>query len=192
MDGYDLLKFLHMLAVVFMAAPLYNLIVVNERAKLGNAHVQVDRYMENLLRGAAVRCFVFQATALITGIALVGLRYSLVSLADNRVLLAKMLLLIALSAMLSVVAFSLQPRIDRLLAQVAGDSIPTELAARLGPLRLQRKRMAAGCLFLVLTTVLLGLQIVTSFASATNAALLVLAGAFSWRVYARGIPFGWV
>jgi hypothetical protein len=29
---YPLFKFLHILAVVFMAAPLYSLIVVNERA----------------------------------------------------------------------------------------------------------------------------------------------------------------
>ena len=35
MDLYNLLKFLHIVTVVFMAAPLYNLIVVNERVSFG-------------------------------------------------------------------------------------------------------------------------------------------------------------
>ncbi|MBI4868052.1 MAG: hypothetical protein HY816_13990 [Candidatus Wallbacteria bacterium] len=46
-----------------MAAALHNLIVVAERAELGNAHVQVDRFVENLMQGAAARCYAFQATA---------------------------------------------------------------------------------------------------------------------------------
>ena len=75
---YDVMKFLHVLTVVFMAAPLYNLIVVNERAKFGKAHIQVDRYFESLIRGNATRCYVFQVTALVTGVLLVGLGGSLV------------------------------------------------------------------------------------------------------------------
>ncbi len=34
---YDLLKFLHIITVVFMAIPLFNLIVVNERVMFGKA-----------------------------------------------------------------------------------------------------------------------------------------------------------
>jgi len=68
---YEVTKFLHVLTVVFMAAPLYNLIVVNERARFGKAPAAVDRYFENLIRGNAIRCYVFQLTALATGILLI-------------------------------------------------------------------------------------------------------------------------
>ena len=40
----DLLKFIHILGVVFMSMPLYNLIIVNERALFGPGMV--------LLRGS--------------------------------------------------------------------------------------------------------------------------------------------
>jgi hypothetical protein len=191
MDGLDLVRFLHIITVVFMAAPLYNLIVVTERAKLGSAHVQVDRFVENLMRGAAARCYAFQATALITGLLLVGMQYPMSSLVENGVLLAKLLLLLGLAALLTVVSVSLQPRIDRLLAQVTGEAIPEDVGRQMGLLRLRRKRLAAVCLFVVILTVLLGLQIVTSFGLALNGLLVVLAGLFARRVYASGIPFGW-
>src|SRR3970282_982769 len=92
MNLYDLLKFLHILTVVFMAAPLYNLVVVNERVKFGKAHIQVDRYFENLIRGNAARCHVFQATALVTGVLLVGLGGSWITLVTNWVLLTKLII----------------------------------------------------------------------------------------------------
>lgn len=192
MSLYDALKFLHILTVVFMAAPLYNLIVVNERARFGKAHVQVDRYFENLIRGNATRCFVFQATVLVTGVLLVGLWGSLVFLFTNRVLLAKLILLFGLSGLLSVVVFSLQPRIDGLLAQVTGETIPPEVSAEIGPIRLRRKRLAAICLFLLITQVLLGLQISVPFGVLLNALLLLLAALFAWRVYRTPISYGWL
>lgn len=68
---YNLLKFLHVLGFVFMSTPLFNLIVVNERALLGPSfNYQVDRYMENIIRRGASRCFVFQFTVLISGVLL--------------------------------------------------------------------------------------------------------------------------
>lgn len=192
MNVYSVLKFLHVLAVVFMAAPLYNLVVVNERVKFGKAHIQVDWYFENLIRGNAARCYVFQATALVTGVLLVGLGGSFVSLVTNWVLLTKLIFLLILTGLLSVVTFSLQPRIDGLLAQVTEDAIPQEIAAQLGPIRLRRKRLAATCLFLVISTVLLGLQVSVPFGAPLNALLLVLAAVFAWRVYRTPIPYGWL
>lgn len=192
MNLYDLLKFLHILTVVFMAAPLYNLVVVNERVKFGKAHVQVDRYFENLIRGNATRCYVFQATALVTGVLLVGLAGSWLSLVTNWVLLTKLIILLVLTGLLSVVTFSLQPRIDGLLAQVTGDTIPQEVVAQIGPIRLRRKRLAATCLFLVITTVLLGLQVSVPFGVPLTALLLLLAALFAWRVYKTPIPYGWL
>ena len=192
MSVYDLLKFLHILTVVFMAAPLYNLGGVNERVKFGKAHIQVDRYFENLIRGNAARCYVFQATALVTGVLLVGLGGSWITLATNWVLLAKLIILLILTGLLSVVTFSLQPRIDGLLAQVTGDAIPQEIAAQIGPVRLRRKRLAATCLFMVISTVLLGLQVSAPFGIPLNSLLLLLAAVFAWRVYRTPIPYGWL
>jgi hypothetical protein len=47
---YDILKFFHVMSFVFMSVPLFNLIVVNERANLGvSFNYYADRYMENII-----------------------------------------------------------------------------------------------------------------------------------------------
>src|SRR3972149_9092857 len=192
MRFYELLRFLHVLAVGFMAAPLYNLIVVNERVRFGKAHLHVDQYFENIIRGNSTRCFIFQLTALVTGVLLVARGGPVLSLFTNWVLLVKLLLLLALIGLLSVVTFSIQPRIDRLLAQAQGEAIPGPIAAQIAPLRPRRKRLASVCLFLVITTVLLGLQVFSPFGVPLTGILIVLAALFAWRVYRTPIPYGWV
>lgn len=192
MSLYDLVKFLHVITAVFMAAPLYNLIVVNERVRFGKAPLQVDQYFESVIRGNAIRCYVYQATVLVTGVLLVVLRGSLTALVVNPVLLMKLLILLVLMGLLSVVHFSLQPRIDGSLASATGDAIPQPVAAAIGPLRLRRKRLAATCLFLVTTAVLLGLQVYTPFATSLTAILIAAAALFAWRVYRTPISYGWV
>jgi len=192
MELYEVLKFLHILAVVFMSAPLYNLIIVNERVRFGKAHVQVDRYFENLIRGNAVRCYVFQLTILVTGVILISIGGNpLKALLTNWVLAAKLFLLLTLMGLLSWVHFGIQPRIDGLLSQVQGETIPQEIAAQIAPLRGRRKRLAATCLFLVIVTVLLGVQVFSRFAPAVTLGLILLAALFSWKVYRTPIPYGW-
>lgn len=193
MGAYDALKFLHILTVVFMAAPLYNLIVVNERLRFGKAPYAVDRYFENLIKTNAVRCFVFQATAFLTGVLLVLLPgHPLSLLFTNGILLAKFLLLLLLTVLLSQVHFGIQPRIEALLAQVHGQEIPPDIAAQLLPWRSRRKKLAGLCLFFVITLVLLGLQVFTRFHLGLTALLLLLAALFAWRVYKTTIPYGWL
>ncbi len=192
MNLYDLVKFLHVITAVFMAAPLYNLIVVNERARFGKAPLQVDQYFEGVIRGNAIRCYVYQATVLVTGVLLVALRGPLAALVVNPVLLMKLLILLILMGLLSVVHLSLQPRIDASLAGATGDAIPQSVAAVIGPLRLRRKRLAATCLFLVIAAVLLGLQVYTPVARSLTAILIAAAALFAWRVYRTPIPYGWV
>lgn len=192
MSIHDLLRVLHVVAVVFMAAPLYNLIVVNERVSFGPAHLQVDQYFENIIRGNSTRCFAFQATALVTGLFLTALGGSFMSVFTNWVLSIKLLLLLALMSLLSFVHFSIQPEIDRLLGQAAGDAIAAPFAAQIAPLRLRRKRLASVCLFLVMTTVVLGLQVYSRFAAMTTILLLGLAAVFTWRVYRTRIRYGWL
>ncbi len=189
----DLLKFAHILGVVFMSVPLYNLVLVNERALLGPGMVySVDRYLENLIRKSALRCHVFQATVLVSGLLLTHLEMGLSALFTEWVLAAKTLLLLTLMGLLSYIHFSVQPRIERLLGQVQGDPVPQEIAAAIRPLRVRRKRLAGVCLFLVVTTVILGMQVFEPFNGQLTLGLIALAALFAWRVYKSPIRFGWV
>lgn len=192
--GLSLLRVFHILGVVFMSAPLYALIIVNERALLGPKMIySVDRYVENMIRRNAVRCYVFQITVLATGIGLVILSgQGLVPLFTNWVLAAKTVLILLLMALLSYVHFSIQPRIEKQLARVQGDPVPEEVANVIRPLRVRRKRLAASCLFFVLTTIILGLQIYSRYPAWLTIALIGLAAVFSYRVYKSPIRFGWI
>ena len=189
----DLLKFVHILGVVFMSVPLYNLIVVNERALFGSEMVySVDRYMENLIRMSATRCYVFQTTVLATGVLLVHLEMGLSALLDEWVVAAKTVLLLVLMGLLSFVHLGIQPEIENLLGQVQSDPVPEEIASGIRPLRILRKRLAAICLFLVVTTVILGLQVLDTFHPFLTVGLIVLAALFAWRVYKSPVRFGWI
>jgi hypothetical protein len=191
--AYDIVKFLHILTVVFMAVPLYNLIVVHERRRIGKAPFVVDRYFENIIKGAAIRCYVYQFTALLTGILLIPLSgFAWSDLIKNPVLLTKLLLLLLLTALLSAVHFRIQPAIESLLAEVQGDEIPERIAKQIAPIRLRRTRLATFCLFIVITTVLLGLQVTSRFGLPVTAILILLAALSSWRVYRTSVRFGWI
>ena len=190
---YEVVKFLHILPVIFMSAPLYNLIVVGERARFGKASIQVDRYLENILRGNSTRCYIYQLTALFTGVLVVALHGDpLSSIFTNQVILLKGILLGVLMSMLSIVHFHLQPNIDSILSQVSGDTIPEDVLSKLIPLRLFRKRMSAICLFLVITTIILAVQVYRPVDLRLTSLLIILVGLFSWRVYKKGAPRGWV
>jgi hypothetical protein len=185
---YAFLKFLHILTVIFMAAPLYSLIIVNERALFSPQMVyQVDRYMETMIGKNALRCYVFQLTALLTGLWLVWkLGWSW-----NLILVLKLLLLFVLMALLSIVHLRIQPKIEKLFNQLKGDPVPQEIAAQIKPLRLLRKRLAATCLFLMIATVLLGLQVFSQFPLLANLLILALAGLFSARAFTKPLRLGW-
>ena len=190
---HDFILFLHILAVVFMSAPLYNLVVVHERKRLIKPTLAVERYFENIIRGSALRCYVYQLTALITGILLIPLRGSSLSdLIMNPILLAKLILLLVLTTLLSIVYYRLQPVVDRLLSEAEGEAMSESITRQIAPIRLRRTRLAAFCLFIVITIVLLGLQITAQFGFWTTALLIVLAALFSWRVYRTPIRFGWI
>ena len=157
---YDVLLFLHILSFVFMSVPLFNLIVVNERALLGiKFNYYADRYMENIIRHGASRCFVFQASVFVTGILLLIFGdLGIGELWSNWIIIAKVILLFVLMVMLSFVHFRLQPRIEELMTTIDPESeIPDDFVNKLKPFRVLRKRMATGCLFLVITTIILGM-----------------------------------
>jgi len=191
----EFLKFLHVLSFVFMSVPLFNLIVVNERALFGPSFIyHADRYMENIIRHGATRCFVFQTTVLVTGVLLLIFGpLGITALWTNWVVLAKALLLFTLMGLLSYVHFGLQPKIESLVANVQPDSpAPEGLAALLKPYRVRRKRLATVCLFLVITIIILGLQVYATFSPILTVALIALAALFAWRANKALVRFGWV
>lgn len=190
---YDVVKFFHIITTVFMSVPLYNLVVVNERGRMGkDVSVDVDRYFENIIRGGANRCFVFQLTILITGLLLLIDGVGLSELWSNSTLTLKIILLLVMTGLLSYVNFGLQPRIDRFLSSVSGERIPDDVLAKMSPLRLRRKRLAAICLFLLITEVILGVQVFAPLGTVVTIILEAAAALFAWRAYKSVIQFGWI
>ncbi|NOX90025.1 MAG: hypothetical protein GXO77_13480 [Calditrichaeota bacterium] len=192
---YDLLKFLHVMSFVFMTVPLFNLIVVNERALLGpKFNYPADRYMENIIGHGASRCFVFQSTVLLTGLLLLLFGpLGIEALWLNPVVAAKIVLLFVLMGMLSYIHFKVQPKIERLMETVGPDKeVPEDFSAKLKPYRVLRKRMATFCLFLIITIIILGLQTYAPFSPFLTAALIALAALFARHANKTLIRFGWI
>ncbi len=191
---YDLLKFLHVMSFVFMTVPLFNLIVVNERSLLGvSFNYYADRYMENIIKHGAYRCFVFQLTVLTTGILLLVFGPGIKILWMNWIVLVKTALLFILMGLLSYVHFKLQPKIESLLSDVSADSsVPDNLVTQLKPYRVRRKWLATFCLFLVITSIILGVQVYIRYHPLLTIGLIALAGVFSLNVNKTLIRFGWI
>jgi hypothetical protein len=153
-----------------------------------------DRYMENIIKHGAYRCYIFQLTVLITGVLLLlfgPLEFE--ALWMNWRILIKTILLFILMGMLSYVHFKLQPKIESYLSELNENSaIPDNLVSQLKPFRVRRKWMATFCLFLVIVSIILGLQVYDSFSPILNIILIGLAGLFVLKVNKTLIRFGWV
>jgi len=190
---YNIAKFVHVISFVFMSVPLFNLIVVNERALMGTSiNYATDRYFENIVKRGAIRCFVFQGSVLISGLTILTLGPGFTAIWANWVLLVKTLILILLMGLLSYVHFSLQPKIENLLEVLSPDaSVPSDLAEKLMPFRIQRKKVATLCLFLVVTAIILGVQTYNRFHPYLTVTLIILAAGFARRVNKSLIRFGW-
>src|SRR4030066_2003531 len=122
---YDLLKFLHVMSFVFMSVPLFNLIVVNERALFGSSfNYPVDRYMENIIKHGSNRCFVFQSSVFLTGVLLLVFGpLGINALWANWIIAVKTILLFTLIGLLSYDNFYLHTKINKLFLYTS-PSIP--------------------------------------------------------------------
>lgn len=192
---YEVIRFLHFMSFVFMTVPFLNLIIVNERAALNQPfNYSIDRYMENIIKNGASRCFVFQTTVLVTGILLLVYGdLGIESLWTNWIVLSKTVLLFILTGLLSHVHLSLQPKIESYFDNLDENSeIPEGLALELKPLRVFRKWLATICLFLVITIIILGLQVNSTFEPIVTIVLIALAALFALRVNKTLIKFGWI
>jgi hypothetical protein len=190
---YNIAKFVHVISFVFMSIPLFNLIIVNERALMGpSLNYETDRYFENIIKRGAIRCFVFQWTVFISGVIILTLGPGLTAIWTNWVLTVKTLILLLLMSLLSYVHFSVQPKIEKLLVSLSpGQPAPEDLSVKLVPFRVQRKKLATICLFLVITAIIFGVQTYNRFHPFVSIALIFLAAGFSHSANKSLIRFGW-
>ncbi len=189
-----LLKVVHIASAVLLAWPYYALSAVNQRAVLGPPlGDRTDTFMENVIKSRTVPCFVFQATVLASGLALILVQdLGLGALIANPLLGIKFLLLLLIAGLLIYVHTVLQPRIDAGFAEAGGNPVPAELAKTIGALRLRRKRIASICMFGVLTNVVLGVQVWAALPVVVTLALVAAVAVFAWRAFTSLTPFGWV
>ncbi len=187
------LRVIHIITAILMAWPFYALVAVNQRVRLGPPlGDRADIYVENMVKNRTIPCFVFQATVLASGLTLIVLRgQSLRLLVTNPILGLKFLLLVLIAGMLAYVHVNLQPRIDALFAN-AETPIVGDLASEIGSLRARRKRFASVCMFVVLTSAMLGMQVWMPFPLWLTVVLVIAIGLFTWRAYSSEIPYGWV
>ena len=190
---YNIAKFSHVISFAFMSIPLFNLIVVNERALMGpSLNYATDRYFENIIKRGAIRCYVFQCTVFLSGMVILFLGPGLSAIWTNWVLTAKTLILLLLMRLLSYVHFSIQPKIENLLESLSlTESASANLAGKLAPFRILRKKLATVCLFLVITAIILGVQTYYRFHPFVSTVLVFLAAGFSLRANKSLIRFGW-
>lgn len=190
----DILKVIHILSATLMAWPYYALVAVNQRARLGPPlGDRTDTYIENLIKNRTIPCFVFQASALISGLALVFLGGGGINtLITTPILGIKFLLLIIVGGILTSVHIGLQPKLDSLFDKAGNPPFPEEIAREIGQIRATRKNRASICLFCVLLMVMLGVQVWAPFPLWLNGALVIAIAAFTMRASNSETPYGWV
>ncbi len=180
----------HLIAMLFMAAPLYALITVNERARFAvPPNYNTDRYLENVIKRQPIRCYTYLAVILVTGILLTWARGWIWT---DWALIAKLVAFTALTWLLSYVHFNIQPHIERIMDKLKpGEEVPAEQRPTLLRWRSRRKRLAGICLFLVLTALIMGVRVTWGYAPWLAAVFMIAAALFSWRVYRNPVRFGW-
>lgn len=187
-DWSSAVRIVHIIAAVFMAAPLYLLIVVNERARFGKAiEAQMDGYMERIVVGQPVRCYMFLGALIITGVAFLLLTgQGWAPLVSNWMVTTKVILTLVVLVILTYVHTTIQPQIMALVARSGQEDVAT----RVWVLRRLRKRFTATCLFLVITIVLLGVRLVVPYSPGLLVLFIVLAALFAWRAFNAPVPYG--
>ena len=181
---------LHLIATLFMAAPLYALISVNERARFTvPPNYNTDRYLENLIKRQPIRCYAYLAALFITGILLTWARGWIWL---DWALIAKLVASTTMGFLLSYVHFNIQPHIEAVLDKLKpGEEVSAEDRTTLMFWRSRRKRLAGICLFLVLTALIMGVRVTWGYAPWLVAVFMVGAALFAWRVYRTPVRLGW-
>ncbi len=195
-DWRHFLLLVHLLSTLMMAAPFYMLVIVNERGRFGAPlGYFTDRYMENIIRNNAVRCFIFQGTMAASGLGLIYVESwrGWSSLVTEPALVIKWVALLVMVSSLSYIHFTIQPRVEVLINQLKPDEpAPEGIGPQLRSLRMMRKRLSGVCLFLVLTALIMGLKATFSYDPYVAGIFVAVAGLYAWRVYRKPVPLGWI
>ena len=70
-EVYIVVLLLHLVAMLFMAAPLYALLAVGERGRFTiPPNYNTDRYLGNILKNQPLLCYGYLAVILVTGVLL--------------------------------------------------------------------------------------------------------------------------
>ena len=189
-EVYVIVLFFHLLSMLFMAAPLYMLVIVNERARFAvPAGYNTDRYMENIIKNQPVRCYAFLGVITVTGI-LLTLNKGWIW--TDWALITKLVVTALLFFLLSYVHKGIQPQIEAILSKVKpGEELPASERPTLVCWRIRRKRLSATCLFLVLTAMIMGLRVTYGYAPWLVIVFVMGAALFAWRAYRVPVRFGW-
>ncbi len=189
-EVYIIVLMFHLVATLFMAAPLYALLAVGERGCFNiPPNYNTDRYLENILKSQPRRCYAYLAVILVTGILLTWHKGWIWT---DWALIVKLVAFAALVSLLSYVHSTIQPHIETIIAGwKPGEEIPPEKKTVFIAWRGRRKRLAGMCLFLVLTSLIMGVRVTWSYAPWLAAIFVVAAALFAWRVYRKPVPFGW-
>lgn len=181
---------LHLIAMLFMAAPLYMLVIVNERARFAvPPGYNTDRYMENIIKRQPVRCYAYLSVIVVTGILLTWAKGWIWT---DWALLIKLVVTTLLFFLLSYVHLTIQPHIEAILDKVKpGEEIPASERSTLVRWRMRRKRLSATCLFLVLTALIMGLRVTMSYSPWLVVVFVAAAALFAWRAYRAPVRLGW-
>lgn len=184
----------HLLAMLFMAAPLYALLAVNERGRFTiPPNYNTDRYLENILKNQPLRCYAYLAVITVTGILLIWAKATTGWIWwTDWALIIKLVVTALLFTLLSYVHLTIQPRVESVINKLKpGEEVPAADRPTLVRWRSRRKRLAATCLFLVLTALIMGLRVTLSYAPWLVAVFILLAALFAWRVYRTPVRLGW-
>lgn len=193
-DAVALVLLFHLIGALFMAAPLYMLILVNERGRFKvPPSYNTDRYLENIIKGQPVRCYAYLGIVLVTGALLIYTRWAgWPALLNNWALWLKVGAFAVIVGTLSYVHLGIQPRIEAIFADCPPNGqVPEERRPGLMALRTRRKRLSTVCLALVLTAFIMGVKVTFGYSLWLAVLLLALSVLFAWRVYKTPVRLGW-
>jgi len=165
---YIILLAIHNIALVgCVAAPFYNLRLVNQRAQFGQkVFYQLDKVVEDTIQGLEPYCWTFIILLFITGFGFPLTYYIFhgelkkVSSAATVAFLIKHLFVLGMVIIALIISFSINPKIREVFSKFNPEITPNEeMAKQFFSLRARRKKLCKICfifalLILIVTPIL--------------------------------------
>ncbi len=189
-EVYIVILLFHLVAFLFMAAPLYALLAVNERGRFTvPPNYNTDRYLENIIKNQPIRCWAYLSVILVTGVLLTG---NSGWIWGQWAVIVKLVATGALAGLLGYVHFGIQPHVEQVMDKIGpGEEVSADDRPTLLRWRGRRKRLAGICLFLVMTALVMGVRVTFGYAPWLAVVFVVASALFAWRVYRSPLRLGW-